>query len=180
MNEGKWKRDNTQYVIFQCSKCKQYSYVKITQKMKKCLRCNHSHQVKRILKNGEIIKGMTAAVERVKFLQNELARKELGKNPDFISEKGFFLPQNISITPVGHSPQDINLSGQVIASDSDDYYPTFLEVLRELSTRYKKFPHYLIEILAETKGIPHSELSSLIRKAFREGYLIKKEGLYHL
>lgn len=178
MTERQCKRDETPYLVFKCSKCKQYSYVKTTQKMKKCLRCNHKHQVYRILKDGEIITGMTAALERVKFLQNELARKELGKDPDLISNKGFFLPQNDSFTQAIHFPQKTNLNKLDIESESD-FYSVFLEVLRELSADYKKFPHYLIEILAESKGIPHSELSPLIRKAFREGSLIKKEDLYY-
>jgi len=152
--------------------------VKTTQKSKKCLRCNKTHQVERILKNGEIIRGMTTAMERVKSLQNELARTELGKNADFISERGFYITQKTSNNPASQSTCKVKLSKQAIEGEID-YYVAFLEVLRELDADYKKFPHYLIKILAEDKGIPPSELSSLIRKAFREGLLIKKKDLYY-
>jgi hypothetical protein len=104
MEKGKWKRDETPYLIFQCSKCQQYSYVKTTQKTKKCLRCNHTHQVQHLLGKGEIVKGMTAAVERVIILQNKLSRNNLGRNPDLVSEKGFSLPQKDGFTLTYETP----------------------------------------------------------------------------
>ena len=89
MDEVGLAKDESNYIVFSCTKCHQYSYVKTTQKTKKCLRCNRTHQVQTLLGSGEIVKGMTAAVERVKVLQNELAEKELGRSPGLVSSKGF-------------------------------------------------------------------------------------------
>ena len=176
MEKGKWKRDETPYLIFQCSKCQQYSYVKTTQKTKKCLRCNYTHKVYNLLGHGEIQKGMTNAVNRVKELQNELARKDLGKNPELISGNGFSLPQNEEFTQASGK---YYFHKQVIERQ-EDYYPIFLAMLRELKVHYKKFPRYLIDIMAESKGIPRSELSRLIRKAFREKFLDQECDLFSI
>ena len=173
MKEGRWKRDETPYLIFQCSKCQQYSYVKITQKTKKCLRCNRTHQVEKLLGKEEIVMGMTAAVERVKMLQNELARNNLGRDPDLVSEKGFSLPQKDGLKQVSEfSSKDHDFE------EEENQYPAFLTMLCELNSSYKKFPLYLINIKADEKGIPQIVLPSLIRKAIREKKLKKLNDLY--
>jgi hypothetical protein len=173
MEDGRWKKDKTPYLIFQCSKCHQYSYVKITQKTKKCLRCNRTHQVQKLLGKDEIVKGMTAAVESVKMLQNELARNELGRDPDLVSEKGFSLPQKGSIMQV-RKFRFIDHDFE----EEEDQYPIFLTMLCELNSSYKKFPLYLMNIIADEKGIPHSVLPGLIRKAINEKKLKKLNDLY--
>lgn len=173
MKEGRWKRDETPYLIFQCSKCHQYSYVKITQKTKKCLRCNRNHQVEKLLGKEEIVMGMTAAIERVKMLQNELARNNLGRDPDLVSEKGFSLPQKDGLKQVSEfSSKDHDFE------EEENQYPAFLTMLCELNSSYKKFPLYLINIKADEKGIPQIVLPSLIRKAIREKKLKKLNDLY--
>ena len=82
MEEAGWKKDEKPYLIFTCSKCKQYLYVKTLQKTKKCLRCGRQHKVSSIINSGEIVKGITKAVEMVKTLQNELVIKEIGNTPE--------------------------------------------------------------------------------------------------
>ena len=84
MEEIAFKKDETPYLVFTCKKCRQYSYVKTTQETKKCLRCGRTHQVKDILNLGEIVYGMTAAVETVKQKQNELAIPEFRSEGDFV------------------------------------------------------------------------------------------------
>jgi len=81
MEEGALKKDQNPYLLFACSKCKQYLYVKTTQKTKKCLRCGRQHKVSSIINSGEIVRGITKAVEMVQFRQNELAIIELGTTP---------------------------------------------------------------------------------------------------
>jgi hypothetical protein len=174
MEEERWKRDETPYLIFRCSKCQQYSYVKTIQKTKKCLRCNRTYQVQNLLGKGEIVKGMTSALERVKSLQNELARNKLGRNPYLVSENGFSLPKNDCFTSISENP---NVNDEVIEMEND-FYPVLLEMLYELSVIYKKFPLYLIDIMAEEKCIPLSSLPTLIRKAIREKKLKKTNDLY--
>jgi hypothetical protein len=139
------------------------------------MRCNRTHQVQTLLGSGEIVKGMTAAVERVKVLQNELAEKELGRSPGLVSSKGFSLPQkNDFIQASGkHTENDHIIKGE------DEYYPAFLEMLGKLKTSYDKFPRYLIDIMAESVGIPLSELPSLIRKALRKKIIVQEDNLFH-
>ena len=84
MKEKGWTRDKTPYLVFCCKKCHQYSYVKISQKTKKCLRCGSVHQVSSIMSNGDIVKGMTNALELVKKKQGEFKR-----NPQFEVDDSF-------------------------------------------------------------------------------------------
>ena len=53
-------------------------------------------------------------------------------------------------------------------------------MLRELSEMYRTFPKYIIEIIAENKNIPQSEITRLIRRALKEGYLKSYNGNYAL
>ena len=91
MEDVGWKKDDKLYIIFPCDKCKQYIYVKESQKTKKCLRCGHSHQVNTIKNYGEYVKGMTKAVERVIKKQEEMAIKRFGIIPEFRSSNDFLL-----------------------------------------------------------------------------------------
>ncbi|MCK4859155.1 MAG: hypothetical protein KAS87_01200, partial [Candidatus Omnitrophica bacterium] len=84
MEEIAFKKDETPYLVFVCKKCRQYSYVKTVQKTKKCLRCGRTHQVKDILNLGEIVSGMTEAVNTVKRKQTELAIPEFRSEGDFV------------------------------------------------------------------------------------------------
>ena len=95
MEEIAFKKDESPYLVFTCKKCRQYSYVKTTQKTKKCLRCGRTHQVKDILSLGEIIYGMTAAVEVVKQKQTELAIPEFRSEGDFVVITNKFPIMNI-------------------------------------------------------------------------------------
>lgn len=59
-----------------------------------------------------------------------------------------------------------------------DYSNKFLEVLHYLSTTYRKFPKFMIEIISENYGIPSSKIKELIYKFRKEGILVivKNEG----
>ncbi len=59
-----------------------------------------------------------------------------------------------------------------------DYSVPFLEMLRLLQRTYKKFPKFLIEIMAENYGIPRTEVRPLMHKFRKEGVLLmlKNEG----
>ncbi len=101
MEEVGWRKDENPYLIFTCSKCTQYLYVKTTQKSKKCLRCGRQHKVSSIINSGEIVKGMTKAVEMVKTRQNELAVEELGAKPEFRAGDDFTIMKKIKNSPRG-------------------------------------------------------------------------------
>lgn len=161
MEEVAIKKDETPYIIFACKKCQQYSYVKITQKTKKCLRCGRTHQVNDILKYGDVVSGMTEAVNTVKRKQNELAIPEFRSGSDFVvAANNDFRPKS-SIRALRNKDQDIDYTGK------------FTEMLLELSKLYKRFPNYMLEIMAKDYGIPMVELKTQIRSAKKSGMLIK-------
>lgn len=54
MEDTAWKKDETPYLVFACRKCRQYTYVKTTQKSKKCARCRRTHTVSDIMGSGEV------------------------------------------------------------------------------------------------------------------------------
>ena len=59
-----------------------------------------------------------------------------------------------------------------------DYSEKFLEALHFLQSSYKKFPKFMIEIIAENYGIPPAEVKKLINIFRRNGMLkiLKNEG----
>ena len=146
-----FKKDENPYVIFACFKCKQYMYVKTVQKGKKCLRCGRNHKVSSVIDNGEIINGITDAVNLVKQKQNEFAIKEIGGNPDFRSSGDFISSNKIKFVPE---------SKKKPLEEIEDYSFEFKRMLVEISTSYKSFPYYIIEMLAEEYKIPSEELKN--------------------
>lgn len=174
METPRWKKDTSPYMVFTCSKCGEYSYVKTTQKTKKCLRCNRTHQVKNITW-GVLVKGMTAAVETVKKKQTKLAIKEIGEHPDFHTSTDF----SVSSTIV-ENIHDSNKNGNQKALEGEDYDNTerFKEGLEELSKSYKQIPIYLLKMMTEEKLIPSGEGDLLIRKFVHEGMLIPLKNKY--
>ena len=161
MEETVIKKDETPYIIFACKKCQQYSYVKTVQKTKKCLRCGRTHQVREILVDGEIVYGMTEAVNAVKRKQNELS------TPEFRSESDFVVATNAIVRPKNKIK---------VIKDEDqkiDYGQKFTNMLFELSKLYKRFPSYMLEIMCKDYGIPVIELKTLIRSAKKSRMLIK-------
>ena len=61
-----------------------------------------------------------------------------------------------------------------------DYSERFLEALHSLQKSYKKFPKFMIEIIAENYGIPSIEVKKLFNTFRRKGILkiLKNEGFY--
>ena len=157
------KKDETPYLIFACKKCQQYSYVKTTQKTKKCLRCGRPHQVRDILNKGEVVYGMTEAVNAVKRKQNEIAIPEFRSESDFVVATHDIIRPTNRVKAIRNDDQEI------------EYGKKFSEMLFELSKLYKRFPKYMLEIMAEDYEIPAIELKSLIKSAKRSGELIKND-----
>ena len=155
------KKDESPYLIIACKKCQEYSYVKTTQKTKKCLRCGRTHQVRSILTDGVVVNGMTEAVNTVKRKQNELGTPEFRSGIDFVVSTNSIARPKSRLKAEKKEDQEI------------DYDEKFTEMLLELSKLYKRFPKYMLEIMAEDYGIPTIELKSLIWSAKKSGMLIK-------
>lgn len=172
MEEVGFKKDETPYIIFACSKCRQYMYVKTTQKAKKCLRCGRSHKVASINNSNEIVKGMTEAVNMVKQKQAKFAIKENGAIPE-LRAVGDFRSSN--------KPQSTSAQLKKKRDIEEDYSFEFKRMLTEISIEHKRFPYYLIEIMAEDYNIPKTELKMLFQNSIINGILNQAEGnLYEL
>lgn len=162
MEDATWKKDETPYLIFECAKCKQYLYVKTTQKGKKCLRCGRTHTVSTIINTGEIVNGITAAVEMMKKRQDEFGKKELGHTPQFRAFGDF--------TVAVKKPRNVIVYRDV---SNEETTRQFEKMLKEIYSIYKKFPLYIIEIMAENYEIHASELKYLSKSFQKKGILIR-------
>ena len=171
MEEIAWKTDKTPYLVFPCSKCRQYTYTKTTRKTKKCARCGRTHVVSRIMDIGEIVNGISVAVELVKKKQDEFALKELGTQPEFRTFSDFKVAK--------HFNDKESIENKV--HDGEDYSAKFKKMLIELSTMYKTFPFYVIEMMAENYDIPSSEVKLLAKTFQKQGLLIRlDDNLYRI
>jgi len=176
MEEEGWKKDEKPYLIFTCSKCKQYLCVKTLQKTKKCLRCGRQHKVSSIINSGEIVKGMTKAVEMVKTRQNELAIKELGNIPELRTADDYVVRSR----KIGREYGEIFETNTTDEND-DKLAHKFRKMIDEISESYDKFPFYVLEIMAENYAIPSSELRFLVKNSLKEGFLIRlKKNSYRI
>lgn len=109
---------------------------------------------------GEIVYGISTAVEVVKQKQDEFAIKELGARPTFRTSNDFIIAQDI--VPLKKVKKEEN---------EEEYDQKFKEMLIEISKLHKSFPFYIIEIMADNYGIPKSELRLLTRQFERLGML---------
>ena len=177
MEETTFKKDESPYLVFTCKKCRQYSYVKTTKKSKKCLRCGRTHQVKDILSLGEVVYGMTAAVDTVKQKQTELAISEFRSEGDFVVATNKFQTR----TPAKKSKKRVLSNKDSDKNINIDFEERFSEALLELSKLYDKFPKYMLEIIADNYGIPALELKLLIKSFKKQGILtvLKNEYFYY-
>jgi len=128
------------------------------------VRCGHLHIVSKILTNGEIVKGISTAVETVKRKQDEFALNELGTYPQFRALNDIKIDKMIKLQQ--NMPEQKN---------EDENYAKFKKLLIELSDLYREFPFYVIEIMAEKYEIPNSEVKLLTRNFLNQGILIKLE-----
>jgi len=160
MEEEGWQKDETPYLVFACLKCSQYMYVKTIKKSKKCLRCGRSHTISLVEKSGDIVKGITAAVDFVKQKQHELALRELDGSPNFQTVDGF----NII-----HDDPEIKLIA------TDNVTEKFKKMLVELHNSHNEFPLYMIEFMAEKHNIPQSDIKLLTQEYRRKKILIESK-----
>jgi hypothetical protein len=166
MDAAPFRKDETPYLIFKCTKCRQFMYVKTTQKGKKCLRCGKTHSVSKILDTGEIVDGMTTAVEAVKQKQNEFGISELGHAPELRALDDFKV--------AGPPSQNKNVEQNEGDNDQEEEFSEqFTLMLKEIASTYKSFPGYVIEVMADNFMIPHSQLKFLKRQFETKGILKK-------
>jgi hypothetical protein len=171
MDNQYWKRDDKPYLVFICKNCKQYSYVKLGQKTKTCFRCGKRYQVSRISNSGEIVKGITNALNYVKVKQNELMSNAIDKKHDLRTENDFTIAIN----------QKDQYYEKLIEhkKEEKDTINLFDNILKSLSRLYKEFPRFMIEIMAEDFNIPKEDLNILINNFKLNGSLIEVKNQYY-
>ncbi|MBD3215224.1 MAG: DUF1922 domain-containing protein [Candidatus Lokiarchaeota archaeon] len=154
------KKDVKPYLIFICDECEQYMYVKPSQKKKKCLRCGKKYNVPKLHIVDEV-KGMSAAVERVKELQ-----KTLSDRPKFNSEGEFSVPSH-------KSPKIFieEISSEIHPREQDSSERQFKDLLQEISKHHRSFPKYMAELLAEEYRLEKNELELYLREYIKKGFL---------
>jgi hypothetical protein len=167
MDEIGFKKDSTPYLVFACTKCHQFSYVKTTQKTKRCLRCRRIHQVTNLSKSGEVVVGITTALNRVKEKQNQLGYPELKTEYEF-SIRGDNEP-NIAT----------NRKRNVEQEEEDNYDNAFKSLLKEIGVIYSQFPAYLIRTLAIDYQIPVNLIPILTRKFVKNKTISQLENGYY-
>ncbi len=165
------KKDSKPYIIFKCSKCKQYMYVKPTQKTKKCLRCGRTHTIQKIKRFNEIeiVEGMSAAVQRVKELQNQYAIEKLQGVLNLKGEDSFSI--------VVHKKKVYLNEFETICMNKS-LEKRFIDLLQDLSKKYSQFPRYMIELVAEEYNIEKKEIELLIRQFLDQKKLISLNNNY--
>ena len=147
MEEERWSKDTKLYLVFKCSKCDQYSYVRPTQKTKKCLRCGRVHQVKNLELSAIKVKGISEAVKEVQARQNILGKANLRTEGVFaltVNNNKNFMKKNSKI------------------NFKEDNLDKFIEILNRLSDLYYEFPLFMIDLMVEDTNIPKKEIKYLI------------------
>lgn len=147
-------------------------YVKKAQKNAKCLRCGRSHKVENIRNPEMVVKGIIEATRQVQKKQHELALKDPEFNLNLSSENSFTVARNLKDD---HEKNSLYLKE---LDNKNDYSEKFKTLLKKLSTMYKKFPKFMIEIMAEDYEIPMAEINILINEFEKKGVLIPLRNNY--
>lgn len=162
-----FKKDMKVYLIFICAKCNQYMYVRPSQKKKKCLRCGKRYNV-RDLNIVDEVKGMSAAVERVKELQ-----KTLSDGPNFKGKGEFSVASD-------KSPKKFveQISLEIHQKEQDSSESRFEDLLQEISKHHRSFPKYMIELLAREYNLEKNELELFLRDYIKRDLLRPMKNNY--
>ena len=153
----------SEYLIFSCTKCSQFSYVKTSQKTKKCLRCGKNHLVKNLVVSGIVVNGITKALEVVKEKQNELGLKNSKDGINFRSENDFIVKAKIK-------KENYNKSNNL------HYEDLFKKILIEVKNSQiynakKGIPEYYIDMILKDNNIPFEKVRVLKREFLKKNAL---------
>ncbi len=174
MEEMGFVKDEKPYIIFKCTKCGRYLYVKKEgQKGKKCPmpRCGRSHPVVSI-KIEEIVLGLTAAVDTVKQRQNEMVSQEFGNVSSFRTTNDFVINSKVQIIPSQSSKKKVKLSEEV------DYKAVFYAMLKDIRKSYDFIPEYVLCMKAKEFSIPVSELKLALKHGIRNKLISHEKDNY--
>ena len=157
------KRGQKPYLVAPCIQCRHYFYVNLTkgQKIKKCLRCGKRNSI--LKDRGIIVKGMTAALEKVKEMQHDLFLKVEGRRPDYA------LGSNEGFTVASESFRTMEAGKE--CKDLEGLEGRFKSLLETIVQEYSTFPRYVLDLLTREHGIPASELDMLVKRFVRKGVL---------
>ncbi len=195
------KKDLSPYIIFKCPSCQNFLYFKQGKKSKTCTRCNRRFGLKPILANKiMIVKGMTAAVNKVKELQNRRALKELGEAPKLHAtnqyqlkrSSSFFIENKNSHESISFKKkmrdEGYNKSLESKKKVRDDGDHESLETLTkqmklELWKMFKthgKLPAHVINLIFQHHDISNRERNKILSKLISEKIVLPQKNNYFI
>ena len=160
----------TNYIIFACSKCNQYTYAKSDQKGKKCPRCGRGHVITEV--NGEIVESLVEASNLVRKLQSNFA----GQKPR-LESKSF-----------GFSVLNQKKSEEVVVNKKKSIeegisYKEYLICIKNLKAIYTEMPAHIYSMFLQKKGLSEAEINQFSSVAIKENklsYFFRKNQKYYL
>ncbi|MHA1671100.1 MAG: DUF1922 domain-containing protein [Promethearchaeota archaeon] len=181
MEQNYKKKDLSPYVIFKCPNCHGFLYFKQGKKFKTCTRCNRRFSVKTILANKiMIVKGMTAAVNKVKELQNQRALKELGDAPKLQANNQYQLNKSSSFFIENENSHDsISFEKKMRKSLETITKQIKLELWKMFKT-HGKLPAHIINLIFQHHDISNRERNKIMSKLISEKILLPQKNNYFI
>ncbi|MHA1725439.1 MAG: DUF1922 domain-containing protein [Promethearchaeota archaeon] len=177
MDHKYMKKDLSPYIIFKCPSCHNFLYFKQGKKSKTCTRCNRRFGLKPILANKiMIVKGMTAAVNKVKELQNRQALKELGEAPKLHANNQYQLKRSSSLFI--ENKKKVRDDG-----DQESLETLTNQIKLELWKMFKmhgKLPVYVINMIFQHHDISNRERNKIMSKLILEKILLPQKNNYFI
>lgn len=137
----------TDYLVFACGKCGQYTYAKTSQKGKKCPRCGRNHKVNSV--NGRIVDGCTAAMKTVKKLQDRMY-----KNSETFESSQPVVKLTSSALKINHDGNIAEIEPKTRRNTKSNSLQKLLASIYEFQqnehiTADSGFPIYILELLID-------------------------------
>ncbi|MHA1756560.1 MAG: DUF1922 domain-containing protein [Promethearchaeota archaeon] len=186
MDHKYMKKDLSPYIIFKCPSCHNFLYFKQGKKSKTCTRCNKRFGLKPILANKiMIVKGMTAAVNKVKVLQNQRALKELGEAPKLHATNQYQLKQTSSCFITNKNSHDSISFEEKIGKNRD--YESLETITKQIKLElwkmfkmYGTLPAHVINLIFQQYNISNKERSKIINKLISDKILLPQKNNYFI
>lgn len=154
------------YLVFQCSKCHEYTYAYLGQKGKKCPRCGRYHQIERI--QGEIVSNITNAMIKVKEKQNLILN---GETPTFKSSMLEVVFKN-NFEKIGNCKVITHKNGDLEEFINKIHnFQKIEQINQEIG-----FPEYILNLISEDLDVTPYQRNKLIEKVKSLPYFIEFEN----
>ncbi|MHA1804952.1 MAG: DUF1922 domain-containing protein [Promethearchaeota archaeon] len=186
MEHNYMKKDLSPYIIFKCPSCNNFLYFKQGKKSKTCTRCNRRFSLKTILANKiMIVKGMSAAVNKVKVLQNQRALKELGEAPKLHATNQYQLKRSSSFFIENKNSHNcISFEEKIGKNRDNESLETITKQIKlELWKMFKthgKLPAHVINLIFQHHDISNREKNKILSKLISEKIVLPQKNNYFI